>query len=204
MKDTTSPLLTCRAYTRFPLSLWRSWFSRDYIALEKPDVVINVVDANVLERNLFFTLQLLEMNAPLVLVLNQWDVAKSKGIIIDKEKLQEKLGVPVVLATAIHGEGVYEAVKEAVKVATHKPKPKHLKYRKELEDKIEQLQHIIERENLELQYPARWLAIKLLEGDTEITKMVAAKSQPLVDNAKAIGAELQKSCQEPCFSNHSL
>jgi len=174
--------------------------SRDYIALEKPDVVINVVDASVLERNLFFTLQLLEMNAPLVLVLNQWDVAKSKGIIIDKEKLQEKLGVPVVLATAIHGEGVYEAVKEAVKVATHKPKPKHLKYRKELEDKIEQLQHIIERENLELQYPARWLAIKLLEGDTEISKMVAAKSQPLIVNAKAIGAELQKSCQEPCFS----
>jgi len=174
--------------------------SRDYIALEKPDVVINVVDASVLERNLFFTLQLLEMNAPLVLVLNQWDVAKSKGIIIDKEKLQEKLGVPVVLATAIHGEGVYEAVKEAVKVATHKPKPKHLKYRKELEDKIEQLQHIIEKENLELQYPARWLAIKLLEGDTEISKMVAAKSQSLIVNAKAIGAELQKSCQEPCFS----
>ena len=65
--------------------------SRDYIALEKPDAVINVVDASVLERNLFFTLQLLEMNAPLVLVLNQVDVAKSKGMIIDKDKLQDTL-----------------------------------------------------------------------------------------------------------------
>lgn len=174
--------------------------SRDYIALEKPDVVINVVDASVLERNLFFTIQLLEMNVPLVLVLNQWDVAKSKGIIIDKEKLQEKLGVPVIFATAIHGEGVYEAVKEAVKVAINKPKPKHLKYRKELEDKIEQLQHIIEKESLELHYPSRWLAIKLLEGDSEIIKLVATKSQRVIDSAKAIGAELQKSCQEPCFS----
>jgi ferrous iron transport protein B len=174
--------------------------SRDYIALEKPDAVINVVDASVLERNLFFTLQLLEMNAPLVLVLNQYDVAKSKGIIIDKDKLQEKLGIPVVFAIATRGEGIYETVREAVKVATHKPKPKQLKYRKELEDKIEQLQHIIEKENLEIQYSSRWLAIKLLEGDTEIVKIVTAKSQAVVDTSKIIASEIQKSCQEPCFS----
>ena len=82
--------------------------SRDYIALEKPDAVINVVDASVLERNLFFTLQLMEMQAPMVLCLNQIDVAKSKGMIIDKDKLQEALGVPVVFATATRGEGIYE------------------------------------------------------------------------------------------------
>src|SRR5512140_115618 len=87
--------------------------SRDYVALEKPDVVINVVDASVLERNLFFTLQLLEMQAPLVLCLNQVDVAKSKGMIINKEKLQETLGVPVVFAVATRGDGVYELVGEA-------------------------------------------------------------------------------------------
>jgi ferrous iron transport protein B len=173
--------------------------SRDYIALDKPDAVINVVDASVLERNLFFTLQLLEMQAPLVLCLNQVDVAKSKGMIIDKDKLQNTLGVPVVFATAIRGEGIYEVVREAVKVATHKPKPKHLKYRKELEEKIEQLQHLIEKENLDLQYPARWLAIKLLEGDSEITKMVAGKSSAVADASKVIAGELQASCREPCF-----
>ncbi|MCL5949601.1 MAG: ferrous iron transport protein B [Candidatus Bathyarchaeota archaeon] len=174
--------------------------SRDYVALEKPDAVINVVDASVLERNLFFTLQLLEMQAPLVLCLNQVDVAKSKGMIIDKEKLQETLGIPVVFAVATRGEGIYELVREAVKVATHKPKSKHLKYRKELEEKIEQLQQIIEKQNLGLQYPARWLAIKLLEGDSEVTKIVAEKSKLVVDSAKVIAQELQTSCQEPCFS----
>ncbi len=174
--------------------------SRDYIALEKPDVVVNVLDASVLERNLFFTLQLLEMQAPLVLCLNQVDVAKSKGIIIDKDKLEETLGIPVVFAIATRGEGIYEVVKEAVKVATHKPQPKQFKYRKELEEKIEQLKTIIEKENLGLQYPPRWLAIKLLEGDSEITKIVTGKSKAVSDASKTIAAELKKSCEEPCFS----
>jgi len=174
--------------------------SRDYVALEKPDAVINVVDASVLERNLFFTLQLLEMNAPLVLVLNQVDVAKNKGILIDKDKLSQRLGVPVVFATATRGEGIYEAVKEAVKVATSKPKPKHLKYRKDLEDQIEKLQQIIEKENLGLKYPSRWIAIKLLEGDTEITKLISEKSKTVTLQAKLISVELEKNCQEKCFS----
>src|SRR4030042_2467347 len=70
--------------------------SRDFIALEHPDVVINVVDATSLERNLFFTLQLLEMEAPLVVSLNLIDVAKKKGLEINNKKLQELLEVPVV------------------------------------------------------------------------------------------------------------
>ena len=174
--------------------------SRDYVALEKPDVVINVVDASVLERNLFFTLQLLEMQAPLVLCLNQVDVAKSKGIIINKEKLQETLGVPVVFAVATRGDGIYELVGEAINVATHKSKSKHLKYRKDLEEKIEKLKQIIENDNLQLHYPARWIAIKLLEGDSEITKIVAEKSTIVSDSAKTIAQELENSCQEKCFS----
>jgi ferrous iron transport protein B len=174
--------------------------SRDYIALEKPDAVINVVDASVLERNLFFTIQLMEMQTPMVLCLNQIDVAKSKGMIIDKDKLQEALGIPVVFATATRGEGIYELVEEAVKVATYKPKGKHLKYRKELEEKIEELRRVIEKENLELQYPPRWLAIKLLEGDSEITKAVSQKSKNAIEQAKLLAADLQNSCQEPCFS----
>ncbi|XHH08840.1 MAG: ferrous iron transport protein B [Candidatus Bathyarchaeia archaeon] len=174
--------------------------SRDYVALEKPDAVINVVDASVLERNLFFTLQLLEMNAPLVLVLNQIDLAKSKGILIDQDKLSKTLGVPVVFATATRGEGIYEAVKEAVKIATVKPKPKQLKYRKDLEEQIEKLQVTLEKENLNLHYPSRWLAIKLLEGDAEITKLVAEKSKTAILQSKLVSAELEKDCQEKCFS----
>ncbi|MDR0460216.1 MAG: ferrous iron transport protein B [Nitrososphaerota archaeon] len=174
--------------------------SRDYIALEKPDAVINVVDASVLERNLFFTLQLLEMNAPLVLVLNQIDVAKNKGIIINKEKLSEMLGVPVVFTTATRGEGIYEAVKEAVKIANSKPKHKQLKYHKDLEEQIDKVQHTIEKENLFVGYPSRWVAIKLLEGDIEITKLVAEKSEQIIVQLNAILTEFEKHHQEKCFS----
>ena len=178
--------------------------SRDYVALEKPDVVINVVDASVLERNLFFTLQLLEMDAPLVLVLNQVDVAKNKGISIDKDKLSTLLGVPVVFAIATRGEGVYEIVKEAVKVATCESrqyyKHQQLKYRKDVEEQIEKLQQIIEQENLNLGYPSRWVTIKLFEGDTEITQMVAEKSKNVITQLKFITADFERSCQEKCFS----
>ena len=174
--------------------------SRDYIALEKPDAVINVVDASVLERNLFFTLQLMEMQAPLVLCINQVDVAKSKGIIIDKEKLQEKLGIPVVLAVATRGEGLYELMGEAVNVALSKPKTKTLKYRRDVEANIEKLQDIIEKANLSLNYPTRWLAIKLLEGDTEIIKLVSAQLRAVVDAAVAISRDITNQCEEACFS----
>ncbi|MCW4025554.1 MAG: ferrous iron transport protein B [Candidatus Bathyarchaeota archaeon] len=174
--------------------------SRDYIALEKPDAVINVVDASILERNLFFTIQLMEMGVPLIVCLNQVDVAKNKGINIDKQKLESALGVPVVFAVAPRGEGIYELAREAIKVAAHKPKPKHLKYRHDVEEKIEKLQQTIEKANLDLQYPARWLSIKLLEGDSEITKLVAEKSKTVADAAKTISQELSSSCQEPCFS----
>src|SRR3989304_5431079 len=102
--------------------------SREYIALEHPSVVINVLDASVLERNLFFTIQLIEMEVPLVVCLNQVDVAKKKGMIINKDKLEEALGVPVVLTVATRGEGIYELVKTAVEAATRKPQRKEMKY----------------------------------------------------------------------------
>jgi ferrous iron transport protein B len=174
--------------------------SRDYIVLEKPDAVINVVDASVLERNLFFTLQLLEMNAPLVLVLNQIDAAISKGMFIYKDKLSTVLGIPVVFATATRGEGIYDAVKETVKVANNKPIRRQLKYHKDLEEQIEKVQHLVEKEKLDLQYPTRWVAIKLLEGDAEITKLVTEKSKTLISQVNVISAEFEKHFQEKCFS----
>lgn len=174
--------------------------SRDYIALEKPDVVIDVVDASVLERNLFFTFQLLEMGASLVLCLNQVDVAKSKGMVIDGDKLEKMLGVPVVLTVATRGEGIYELIRKSVEVATHRPRAKEIRYRKDVEQRIEKLARIIEDEKLGLRYPSRWLAIKLLEGDAEVTKVVAEKSKKAIDVSTILSQELSASCEEPCFS----
>jgi len=78
--------------------------------LEKGDVVINVVDATNLERSLYLTLQLLERKTPVIVALNMWDEAKHKGIIIDVEKLEKLLGVPVAPTVAITGEGIKELV----------------------------------------------------------------------------------------------
>jgi ferrous iron transport protein B len=174
--------------------------SRDYIAQEKPDVVINVLDSTVLERNLFFTLQLIEMEVPLVVCLNQVDEAKKKGITIYKEKLQESLGVPVALTIATRGEGIYELVKTAINVARNKPKRKEIRYRHDFELHIEKLVKSVSTEQLDLGYPTRWVAIKLLEGDSEITKLVASKSKKVIAESKIITKELSTSCDEPCFS----
>jgi ferrous iron transport protein B len=176
--------------------------SREYIAFEHPDVVINVVDASVLERNLFFTIQLLEMEAPLVVCLNQVDVAKRKGITVDREKLQKTLGVPVVSTVAIRGEGIYELAKAAVKVAENKGKSDRpcLKYGVEIEDRIEQLVRAIKSENLALGYPPRWVAIKLLENDPEIKRAISSASENIAHKSEVLAEEISQIHKEQCFA----
>lgn len=176
--------------------------SREYIAFEHPDVVINVLDASVLERNLFFTIQLLEMGVPLVVCLNQVDVAKQKGITIDVKKLGQALGVPVVSTVAIRGEGIYELTKTAVKVAENKSqngKP-CLKYGIEIEERIEKLAQAIKSENLALGYTPRWVAIKLLENDPEIKKSIGSRSEKIVHESEILAEEISHIHKEPCFA----
>ena len=176
--------------------------SREYIAFEHPDVVINVLDASVLERNLFFTIQLIEMEVPLVVCLNQVDVARQKGITIDQKKLEQALGVPVVLTVATRGEGIYELAKAAVQVAeneSQKEKP-CLKYGVEIEERIEKLAQAIKSENIALEYPSRWIAIKLLENDPEIKKSIGSKSEEIVHESEVLAAEISRIHKEQCFA----
>ena len=176
--------------------------SRDYIALENPDVVINVVDAAVLERNLFFTLQLIEMGAPLVLCLNQVDIAKKKGIIINTKKLEQALGVPVVPTVGIRGEGIYELTKTAVEVAKKRGRNGKalVRYGAEIEERISKLDQAIQAENLGLPYVSRWAAIKLLENDPEIKKLVSSKSERIMKLSEALAAEISSIHNEPSFA----
>lgn len=178
--------------------------SREYIALENPDVVVNVIDASVLERNLFFTLQLIEMGTPLVICLNQVDAAKRKGMTIDRKKLEKMLGVPVVPTVAIRGEGIYELTKTAVEVARKNYKNRKaeapVKYGAEIEERINKLDQAIQAGNLQLRYPSRWVAIKLLENDPEIKKLVASKSGNLIRTSEALAAEISSIHNEPCFA----
>lgn len=174
--------------------------SREYIATENPDVVINVVDAGVLERNLFFTMQLIEMEVPLVVCLNQVDEAKKKGITINCKKLEQLLGVPVVPAVAIRGEGIYELTKTAVKVAHDCQKHNsHLRYGEEIEQRITKLEQTIDNAHLSLKYPSRWVAIKLLENDPEIKKLIAS-SESISKASEALAAEITSIHHEPAFA----
>ncbi len=176
--------------------------SREYIAFEHPDVVINVIDASVLERNLFFTIQLLEMGVPLVVCLNQVDVAKQKGVTIDVKRLEQALGVPVVSTVAIRGEGIYELAKTAVKVAENKNQNERpcLKYGVEIEERIEKLAQAIKSENLALGYSPRWVAIKLLENDPEIKKSIGSRSEKLVHESEVLAREISDIHKEKCFA----
>ena len=176
--------------------------SRDYIALENPDVVINVVDAAVLERNLFFTLQLIEMGAPLVLCLNQVDIAKKKGIVINTKKLEQALGIPVVSTVGIRGEGIYELTKTAVEVAKKRRRNGKalVRYGAEIEERISKLDQAIQAENLGLPYVSRWAAIKLLENDPEIKKLVSSKSERIMKLSEALAAEISSIHNEPSFA----
>jgi ferrous iron transport protein B len=165
--------------------------SREYIATEKPDLVINVVDATLLERNLFFTLQLLELETPVIIALNQSDLAQKKGIIIDTNKAEQVLGVPVVPTVAVTGKGVSDMLETAIAVIEkkHKIQPLKPKYGQEIEEKIDKLMEQLNK--TELKYPARWIAIKLLDEDTEIEKLVLEKNPQIIELAEKLRAELE-------------
>lgn len=175
--------------------------SREYIAFKKPDVVINVVDAAVLERNLFFTMQLMEMEVPLVVCVNQVDIARQKGITIDMEKLGKALGVPVVSTIATRGEGLHELVELAVETATEsKKRSTCLEYGAEVEKRIQILTDYIKSKGIDLEYTTRWVAIKLLENDPEIREMVENESPEVIKKAYDLAVEIEKIHQEPSFS----
>jgi len=170
--------------------------TREYIAIESPDVVINVVDASVLERNLFFTLQLMELETPLVVALNQMDMAAKKGIKVDHERLKTVLGVPVVPTVAPSQKGIYELLQRAVDIAEKGSDAlSKIEYGEEIEGKIRELSKAVAK--LELPYPARWVAIKLLEGDEEVEGKVHRLDPEVLKVAKQLAEEVE------CVHGHS-
>ena len=146
--------------------------ARDFIVEEKPNVVVNVVDASNLERNLYLTVQLLEMGAPLVLALNMMDEAEARNYDINLSLLSQLLGVPVVSMIATRNQGSKRLLEEVINVAEGKVQVKGLKleYGHEVEEEITTLEKLISQTTLAQKYPTRWLAIKLLESDEEVNK----------------------------------
>lgn len=176
-------------YSLSPYSI-EEIISREYIAFQKPDFIINVVDATHLERNLIFTLQLLEMERPVVLALNMVNLLKEKGLEIDFKKLEKFLGIPVVPVVAINGKGLTQVLAQGIELVKQNLKPKPLKYGKELEERLENL--VLVLRDIDLPYPKRWIALKLLEKDREIEKLIKNKKPEILKKAKELSLELEK------------
>ncbi len=145
--------------------------ARDFLATEKPEVVIDIVDASNLERNLYLAIQFLEMGAPLVLALNMIDVAKSRGIEVDSERLSELIGVPAVTTVARTGLGKKELMAAALS-RIREPKtadPLVISYGDDLDQALGEMEDKLKAKNfLTDMYPARWIALKYLEQDEQI------------------------------------
>ncbi|MBS7626499.1 ferrous iron transport protein B, partial [Candidatus Bathyarchaeota archaeon] len=161
--------------------------SREYIAIERPDVIVNVVDASALERNLYLTIQLLELQAPVVIALNQVDYAARRGVRINVNLLSEILGIPVVPTIAITGVGITELLNTVINVFEGKIKlsGSKIEYGREIEEELERLENIVREKLPKLveNYPARWVSVKLLERDEDIAHKV--KESPFGDEILA-------------------
>ncbi len=145
--------------------------ARDFIVNESPDVVVDIVDASNLERNLYLSCQFLELGIPMVIALNMVDVAESRGIAIKADKLSRLLGIPVVPIIARTGKGV-EDLFDAILTTAAKQEPTQpvrLRYGSDLDQTITAMLPLIEKSNLLTDlYPSRWIALKLLENDEQI------------------------------------
>lgn len=140
--------------------------TRDFLLKEKPDCVINIVDATNIERNLYLTLQLMETQVPMVLALNMMDEVRASGNVIYIDKLSSELGIPVIPISASKNEGVDELAQTAVKTAKAGIPPQKLDFcTGDVHRAIHSVCHIIEDHAQRADVPVRFAATKLIEGD---------------------------------------
>lgn len=169
--------------------------ARNAIINEHPELIANVVDASNLERNLYLTAQLIELEQPLLLVLNMGDVAKEMGLEFDLKKLEALTGSTVVETIGRSNKGTNDALRGIVKVAKERKLPNvRVNYGEALEPAIAELEAEVAKFDTG-RYPHRWVAIKLLEQDTEVFEKVKEfdPSGTLLNKAETLRTELNKS-----------
>ncbi|HDR16586.1 MAG TPA: ferrous iron transporter B, partial [Desulfobacteraceae bacterium] len=149
--------------------------ARDYLFKNRPDVIINILDASVLSRSLELTLELLGTGIPMVVCLNMVDEARRKGIIIDESRLAAELGVPVVPTVAVRGKGVPELFEKAVEVGERSAGGKMLSLSLDVEKIIGELEPLAATASKELGVPSRLLSVMLLEEDEQFSETIKAR-----------------------------
>ncbi len=163
--------------------------ARNFIIKDKPDVVVNVVDATNIERNLYLTTQLLEMDTKVIVALNMMDEAKSRKIDIDVNKLSKELGIPVIPIIATKKEGIDKLIAKMIEYAKEGEVEKvQIAYGTEIENEISILKAAIEESAASLEYPSEWTAIKLLENDEYMLSNVKE-----IGNVKKVLSKLDES-----------
>ena len=152
--------------------------ARRFLVDSKPDVVVDIVDASNLERNLYLATQLIEMGVKLILVLNMADVAQARGHEIDADSLGTLLGVPVVFTIGTKNQGMKELLDKVLEVVEDRDTVSrhiHISYGYELEKEIKKIQDVIWRDpSIGERFSTRWLAVKLLENDAAVQERVGS------------------------------
>jgi ferrous iron transport protein B len=144
--------------------------ARNFIVNEKPDLVVDIIDASNLERNLYLTFLLLELEANIIIVLNMMDIVKQNGSEINIKKLSDSIGVPVIPMTATKSEGIEDLKRlifERLKKKSSQSK-EFLSYSEDVEANITKIIKALEESKVNLKAPIRWTAIKILENDKDV------------------------------------
>lgn len=162
--------------------------ARDFLVHGKPDVIVNVVDATNLERNLYLTVQLMELNIPIVMALNIYDEAEKKGHEIDRKAMEEMLGVKVVPTIATRKKGLDEVLEHALQASREpdRERPKTLYYGEDIEGAATRVAESIRELPRVLDYPERWLVFKIMEDDAAVVDFIGTEGKKaLIEEAVA-------------------
>ncbi|MHC1699041.1 MAG: ferrous iron transport protein B [Geobacteraceae bacterium] len=174
--------------------------ARDYLVNERPDLIINVVDATNLERNLYLTVQLLELGIPVVMALNIYDEAESKGYKIDVKGIEKMLGITVIPTSAVKKTGLDALLKGTLATADDPSGrgPQQLNYGEDIEKAAGSIESLLKKDHPAIlsRYPQRWLVLKLMEGDSHVVEEVNLGSYEPLDEAlchlrKAHGEDME-------------
>ncbi|MBW1977215.1 MAG: ferrous iron transport protein B [Deltaproteobacteria bacterium] len=149
--------------------------ARDFLIKEKPDVVVDIVDASNLDRNLYLTVQFKELGVPLVIALNMVDVASQRGIIVNKDSLSSLLGVPVVPTVARSNQGIQDLLDKIIEVVENGYEWRRdvISYGRDIDQGLRAIEEIIRKSgSYDKIYSPWWLALKCLEGDEQVRKLI--------------------------------
>jgi ferrous iron transport protein B len=185
--------------------------ARDFLIQEKPAAIVNIIDAANLERNLYLTVQFMEMGVPVCIALNMIDAARKRGIDIDGGKLSELMGIPVVPTIARTGQGKKELMEAAEQLidTTRWAPPLVISYGEDIDQALEEMEAEIAVSSPGIDYPARWLALKFLENDEQILEFCRKKDNDLFARLENIRDRVARhisttlaTCPEAVIADH--